>query len=121
MSRRASLPGAAELFRSTQRPGSTAPDYDDHPQQKPDNVSPLPTRRQARRGTGRERHDEKITVYVSAEELLELESARLTLRREHGLAVDRGRLVRQAIALALTSLDEFGEDSPLVRRLIDEE
>jgi hypothetical protein len=118
MSPRASLPGAAELFRSTQqRPSSTAPGHDE----KPDNVSPLPTRRQARRGTGRERHDEKITVYVSAEELLELESARLTLRREHGLAVDRGRIVRQAIALALTSLDEFGDDSPLVRRLIEED
>ncbi|GAA1690265.1 hypothetical protein [Fodinicola feengrottensis] len=116
MSRRASLPGAAELFRSTQqRPAF--PDSDE----KPDNVSPLPTRRQARRGTGRERHDEKITVYVSAEELLALESARLTLRREHGLAVDRGRIVRHAIALALTSLDEFGDDSPLVQRLLNED
>ncbi len=37
-----------------------------------------------RRPSGRERHDEKITVYVSAEELMDLEHARLVLRGEHG-------------------------------------
>lgn len=117
MNRRTHLPGAAELFRSTQ--AATAPAELPEVAQ-PDNVATLPNRRQARKGTGRQRHDEKITVYVSADELLALESARLTLRREHGLAVDRGRIVRQAIALALTSLDEYGADSALVQRLLNE-
>ena len=45
--------------------------------------------------SGRVRHDEKITVYVSAEELLALEQARLNLRARHSMAVDRGRIVRR--------------------------
>lgn len=70
-----------------------------------------------RRPTGRERHEEKITVYVSSDELLDLEGARLTLRGEHGLAVDRGRIVREAVAVVLADLDATGEESVLVRRL----
>jgi hypothetical protein len=70
-----------------------------------------------RRPTGRERHDEKITVYVSSDELIDLEHARLALRGEFGLAVDRGRIVREAIALVLADLDAQGEASTLVRRL----
>ncbi|MFJ8045638.1 hypothetical protein ACIRBX_34530 [Kitasatospora sp. NPDC096147] len=73
--------------------------------------------RGARRPTGRERHDEKITVYVSAEELMDLEHARLVLRGEHGLAVDRGRVVREAISVVLADLEQRGEASILVRRL----
>ena len=65
----------------------------------------------------RVRHDEKITVYVSAEELLALEQARLTLRARHGMAVDRGRIVREAIAAMLADLEMSGEGSELVRRL----
>ena len=45
----------------------------------------------------RTKHDEKITVYISADELLALETARLTLRGQHGVAADRGRIVREAI------------------------
>ncbi|MBV2356598.1 hypothetical protein KUM39_19820 [Streptomyces sp. J2-1] len=71
----------------------------------------------ARRPSGRERHDEKITVYVSAEELMDLEHARLVLRGEHGLAVDRGRIVREAVAVVLADLESRGEASILVRRL----
>jgi hypothetical protein len=70
-----------------------------------------------RRSSGRVRHDEKITVYVSAEELLALEQARLNLRARHSMAVDRGRIVREAIAAMLADLEERGEDSELVRRL----
>ncbi|MFI2349792.1 hypothetical protein ACH492_22600 [Streptomyces sp. NPDC019443] len=70
-----------------------------------------------RRPSGRERHDEKITVYVSAEELMDLEHARLVLRGEHGLAVDRGRIVREAVAVVLADLEQRGEASILVRRL----
>jgi hypothetical protein len=81
------------------------------------------TRRQPLRGgadrrpSGREKHDEKITVYCSAEELFELERARLALRGEHGLVVDRGRIVREAVAVVLADLDAKGESSILVRRL----
>ncbi|MEV7776071.1 hypothetical protein [Kitasatospora sp. NPDC086791] len=76
-----------------------------------------PRGRAPRRPSGRERHDEKITVYVSAEELMDLEHARLVLRGEHGLAVDRGRIVREAIAVVLADLEQRGEASILVRRL----
>ncbi|WP_063788901.1 hypothetical protein [Streptomyces sp. NRRL F-5755] len=81
----------------------------------------VPARRRGRganrRPSGRERHDEKITVYVSAEELMDLEHARLVLRGEHGLAVDRGRIVREAVAVVLADLESRGDASILVRRL----
>ena len=97
----------------TPLPGRTAP-------QPP--TAEEPTRRKPRgagrtRPTGRERHEEKITVYVSAEELIDLEHARLVLRGEHGLAVDRGRIVREAVAVVLADLEQRGEASILVRRL----
>ena len=71
-----------------------------------------------RRSSGRVRHDEKMTVYVTADELLEIEHARLSLRRDQGLAVDRGRLVREALAIVLSDLELNGDDSVLVQRLI---
>ena len=71
----------------------------------------------SKRTTGRERHEEKITVYVSSEELFALEQARLVLRAEHGIAVDRGRMVRESVAELLLDLDARGEESMLVRRL----
>lgn len=83
-------------------------------------VRAVPRRRtgHADRGpTGRERHEEKITVYVSSDELLDLERARLSLRAEHGLAVDRGRVVREALGIVLADLESKGESSILVRRL----
>ena len=57
------------------------------------------------KGSGRVRHEEKITVYISRAELLRLEQARLAFRADHGLAVDRGRIVREAIAAALDDFD----------------
>jgi hypothetical protein len=185
MSRRPSLPGAAELFRSTGGPGgapetpepaeprraperaadrlarlgtpreeepaaapaapaeefetgtplralSAEPVRGFRPSTEDDLVESLPsrvpsrirqTRRQPLRGgadrrpSGREKHDEKITVYCSAEELFELERARLALRGDHGLVVDRGRIVREAVAVVLADLDAKGESSILVRRL----
>ncbi|RLK54772.1 hypothetical protein [Actinokineospora terrae] len=68
-------------------------------------------------GTPRQKHSSKITVYVSDEELLALEQARLTLRAGFGVAVDRGRVVREAVATALADLAENGADSVLVRKL----
>ncbi|MFL6136831.1 MAG: hypothetical protein ACJ74O_03415 [Frankiaceae bacterium] len=70
-----------------------------------------------RQPTGRERHDEKITVYCSADELIDLEHARLTLRGDFGLAVDRGRIVREAVAVVIADLEAKGASSILVRRL----
>ena len=77
----------------------------------------IATRGRPARNAQRTKHDEKITVYISADELLALETARLVLRAQHGLAADRGRIVREAIAVLLTDLTERGEDSVLVRRL----
>ena len=79
-------------------------------------ATPKPATR-ARAEKGRTRHEEKITVYCSADELLALETARLTLRGQHGVAADRGRIVREAIAVLLADLEVHGEDSVLVRRL----
>jgi hypothetical protein len=67
--------------------------------------------------SGRVRHEEKITVYVTSDELIALEQARLLLRAEHGVAVDRGRIVRIAIGLAVADLAARGTESELVRRL----
>ncbi|SCX54101.1 hypothetical protein SAMN03159343_3005 [Klenkia marina] len=74
----------------------------------------LPTTSRTR---SRVKHEEKITVYCSAEELLALETARLSLRGDHGVVADRGRIVREAIAVLLADLDANGESSVLVQRL----
>ena len=55
-------------------------------------------------------------MYLSADELLDLERVRLTLRA-HGIGVDRGRMVREAIAVLLADLDAGVESSMLARRL----
>ncbi|HWG15653.1 MAG TPA: hypothetical protein VG268_20515 [Streptosporangiaceae bacterium] len=72
-----------------------------------------------RPASGREQHTHKITVYLSADELFELEHARLALRR-YGITTDRGRLVREAIAVLLADLDALGETSVLARRIADQ-
>jgi hypothetical protein len=77
---------------------------------------PLPVAADERQATGREKHDQKITVYLSASELLDLEHARLRLRR-FGFVIDRGRLVREAIAILLADLDARGKDSLVARRV----
>jgi hypothetical protein len=59
-------------------------------------------------------------VYVTSAELFELEQTRLLLRAQHGLAVDRGRLVREALALVLADFEAHGDESALVRRLTEE-
>ena len=94
-SRRVRLPGVAELLR----PAAPGPDGGDE-----------------RLASGRERHTQKITVYLSAEELLDLERARLALLR-YGAAADRGRIVREAIAVLLADLDARGKESLLARRI----
>ncbi|MGH3171635.1 MAG: hypothetical protein ACRDN0_37960 [Trebonia sp.] len=79
---------------------------------------PVPAAPGERLATGRERHDHKITVYLSAAELLDLEHARLALCRL-GVVADRGRLVREAIAVLLADLDTRGKDSVIARRLAE--
>jgi hypothetical protein len=78
---------------------------------------PLTRGRPQRGRAERAKHDEKITVYISADDLVALETARLTLRAQHGVAADRGRIVREAVAVILADLEERGADSVLVRRL----
>jgi hypothetical protein len=95
-SRRVSLPGVAELLRP---------------------ATPGPDGGELRLASGREKHSQKITVYLSAEELLDLERARLALLR-YGAAADRGRIVREAIAVLLADLDARGKDSLLARRIV---
>jgi hypothetical protein len=129
VARRVSLPSADDLFRTTKDgqdkdkrvearggPGK-APTRAVHAVHA---VPDQPEAKRRRTPSGRVKHDEKMTVYVTADELLELEHARLSLRSEHGLAVDRGRLVREALHLVLADLEQNGEDSALVRRLNDE-
>jgi hypothetical protein len=122
MPRRVILPGADELFRST---GSVqrAPEVDSSAEAPSGSAvatqAPAPTARLSgpRHPSGRQRHDEKITVYVSPAELVDLEHARLVLRANHSLAIDRGRIVREALAVVLADLEAKGEQSILVRRL----
>ena len=74
--RRADVDFAASAMAAAPEPADEA--WDDEP------VAARPVRIGRRnidaRPTGRERHDEKITVYCSPEELLQIEHARLTLR-----------------------------------------
>ena len=112
MARRVSVPSADDLFRATQEQKNAA--------KARGTVHAVPDQPEPdapRKPSGRVKHDEKVTVYVTAQELLDIEHARLALRAEHGLAVDRGRLVREAIALVLADLEQNGEASALVRRL----
>ena len=93
--RRVSLPGVAELLRP---------------------VGPGPASDPGRQASGREAHPQKITVYLSADEFLDLERARLALRI-HGIGVDRGRLVREAIAVLIADLEAGIDVSVIARRL----
>jgi hypothetical protein len=53
---------------------------------------------------------------LSSAELIDLERAKLTLRG-YGLTADRGRIVRESLAVLLADLDVNGEESLLARRL----
>jgi hypothetical protein len=110
MPRRVNMPGADELFRPTVRParqkeGETQAPAEQEPQDGP------------RGGSGRVKHDEKMTVYITSDELMAIEQARLALRGRLGRNVDRGRLVRAALAIALEDLEANDVDSDLARRL----
>lgn len=123
MSRRASLPGAEELFRrtsSTERPQkaqsrqvnkSTKLQVADP---EPAAAAPAPAKDAARKAP---KHDEKVTFYCTAEDLMDLEKARLALRSDHGVAADRGKIVRAALAYVLEDFSARADDSILLRQL----
>jgi hypothetical protein len=123
VSRRASLPGAEELFRRTERLGEKA----DPPKEGPQ-VDKAPKLQVAAPTAGTEaeappepkkapRHEEKVTFYCTSGDLMALERARLALRAEHGIAADRGRIVRASLAYILEDFEARGEDSLLLRKL----
>jgi hypothetical protein len=128
MARRVSLPSADSLFRRTEeekRAQAEAEAESSGAGHRPRAAvravpDPEPEVEAVRRPSGRVKHDEKMTVYVTSAELLDLEHARLSLRSKHGLVVDRGRLVREALALVLADLELNGEASALVSRLTQE-
>lgn len=124
MPRRVSLPTADDLFRPTagaEQPASVraVPDRPEPVEDPAVADAPAGPAGRKKKPSGRVRHDEKMTVYITSDELLEIEHARLALRRGQGLAVDRGRLVREALALVLADYEENGDDSALVRRLTE--
>jgi hypothetical protein len=133
MTRRANLPGADELFRSTAPALSAVPAQSETPAPLVPPAIATPKAPSSKKGvrtiarrrvttvdrspSGRERHDEKITVYLSPDELFELDQARLQFRGDLGLAVDRGRIVRESIAVIIADLEAKGDQSILARRL----
>ena len=90
MTRRANLPGADELFRSTAPALSAVPAQNEVPAPLVAPAIATPKVASSKKGvrtiarrrvttvdrspSGRERHDEKITVYLSPDELFESES-----------------------------------------------
>nr|WP_220488367.1 hypothetical protein [Tessaracoccus sp. MC1756] len=114
------MPGASELFRPTRQPREATPEAPPAEAQAAPTMQPVTepaAEAPAPAPTGRVRHDHKITVYFSEDELLALEDANLDLRRTHGIRVDRGRIVRVAVAHALADLAARGGDSDLVAEL----
>lgn len=121
--KRASLPGADELFRDTTLVPETvsAPSAAPSPTARVDRTPQRFIDKETkihvpRAGSGRTRHEEKVTFYCTRDELLALERARLALR-EHGISVDRGRIVREALSYTLADLDASGPAAILVERL----
>lgn len=116
MSRRASLPGAEELFRSTR---SESPQKHQPAEERPVAKSTslqVATEAPPKKGP---KHQEKITFYCTPEDLIGLEKARLTLRGDHGIAADRGRIVRAALHYVLEDFEARAADSILLRELGD--
>ena len=116
MSRRASLPGAEELFRRT------APPRSDPAPKEATSGDDKSSKLQVAKSTSGERkrkHDEKITFYCTADDVMAVERARLALRGQHGVSADRGRIVRAALAYVLEDFEARGGDSVLVHELRD--
>jgi len=143
VTRRASLPGVDELFRSSRDseqetnlqvdveeppgpPAQVEPSPIPAPVPAPAAAEPPGASRAVSEAEGeapeadagrRPRHDEKVTFYCTASDLTRIERARLALRADHHLASDRGRIVRAALAEILDEFESQGSESALVRRL----
>lgn len=142
--KRATLPGADTFFQGTtlSKPAPTEPaeptpirkEQDQAPPKRPEpsDSTPQPAKTPPvspkriidkttklhvpKKGSGRQRHDEKVTFYCTREELFALERARLALR-ELGASADRGRIVREALSYTLADLEANGAASILADRL----
>ena len=123
MSRRASLPGAEELFRRTGSERSrerSEPVSRESRQVTKSTKLQVATPEPAPKGaTKAPKHEEKVTFYCTAEDLMQIEKARLALRSEHGVAADRGRIVRAALAYVLEDFEARADDSILLRHLAE--
>jgi hypothetical protein len=147
MTRRVSLPGVDELFRSAKDTRASDPEVPEtpslqiakEPERSEEAVSevlvlrapdpspapvpaPAPVLQEAapagESDVGRRpRHEEKVTFYCTPSDLTRIERARLALRADHKLASDRGRIVRAALAEILDDFESNGSSSALVRRL----
>jgi hypothetical protein len=120
--RRASLPGAEELFRRTGSDRSRDA-REDRVESRQVNKSPklqvAAVEEPNQSPPKTPRHQEKITFYCTGEDLMALERARLKLRAEHGVAADRGRIVRAALNYVLEDFEARSDDSLLLRRLTE--
>jgi hypothetical protein len=121
VSRRASLPGADELFRPTGSPrrGEAAAREEKSPRRQADKSTNLQVAEEAA-GRKAPRHETKVTFYCTNADLTALDQARLTLRADHGVGADRGKVVRAALAYVLEDFEARGTDSILLRRLQEE-
>lgn len=121
MAPRASLPGADELFRrtsSTERARDVRKGVEAGPQDAKSTKLQVAKDPEPQAGARKApKHDEKITFYCTGEDLMALEQARLQLRSQHGVAADRGRIVRAALAYILEDFEARGEDAILLRHL----
>lgn len=124
MSRRASLPGADELFRPTAAPrrgaaAERAEREDKSPRSQVEKSTNLQVAESTSQSAAKKgpRHETKVTFYCTNADLTALDQARLTLRSEHGVGADRGKVVRTALAYVLEDFQARGEDSILLRRL----
>jgi hypothetical protein len=124
VSRRASLPGAEELFRKTSdrtrepRPSSETSKQDTK-STKLQVATPTSEGTEAAARPKAPKHEEKITFYCTPEDLMSIERTRLELRADYGVTADRGRIVRAALAYVLEDFAARGEDSVLLRKLSD--
>lgn len=121
MSRRASLPGADELFRSTSSPRRGEPaerrSEDKATSRQVEKSTNLQVAEEAPSGRKGPRHETKVTFYCTNADLTALDGARLALRSQHGVGADRGKVVRTALAYVLEDFEARGADSILLRRL----
>jgi hypothetical protein len=122
VSRRASLPGAEELFRRTTSAEKAAVEPKEHP---PEPQVAKSTRLQVATPEAEiqeqqrkaPKHEEKITFYCTRDDLMAIEKTRLELRSEHGVAADRGKIVRAALGYVLEDFSARSNDSILLRKL----